>query len=1175
MALQISSTSTKTSPSSGGLRIGGYTPPTNAKFSGPQNWHGSGEGTVVPVPLSSQEARIAKSFSTLPAQERSDTLGRLSSAAKAGDIGAARKLVYLQPLHDQNVPTDPNYHTAAGDIYNAVSPLVKGVVGSYKTTANTIATVPHAVNAAGIALASMAEHQHGAELAKSKQATLNEIQKTPYGQYFGKTTAENNAIPVAKQGAQIAGQTLENVLNLATPGEGAVAKKGAEAAGAAIAKPALKSEAGFIRNMGTGQFSNAAVHPEDAIRMSQFIDHTRGVTKLSEAQAHQLELDASRIAEHYNIGGGASTPAKLANAFDRTLQSSPGSLSAIKEAGHIGLPKFNTPKAVASSTGQKIVKGALLGGAYGAAQSGEQGSVSNTDLAKNVGIGAVAGGALNGVLDKILQRRGLQAISSTGSRPSSIVSAAPKVTVSDTAQPILNQRAVAASYNDLSAGVKSAAKGMSDKDIKLLEGIETTTKNASYAAGKVNRVAQAADNPTQFKTVVAAMREAYNARHASDKELGRDVGFIHNYLPHIYDKSDKATSSALDRLNLSADSTPGYVKGRVIPTYAEADRLAKEAGLPQLKRANPNVLEDFYQSMGRAASDHGSAVLKRGLEEAHPGVKVGVGKIGFDAESGQKYDQLKIPGGSNLSLPSKLAAKYNARAQPGKATGAVGAYDKANAVAKTSVLGGGTFHALTTAGTVAGQQVVRGITHPTSIPGAIVDNLKLVSGTFNKGAHEANMAAFTDRGVTDFARKTGATLGPAEVAANDVSRTSRHIPIISDIHDAVFKRQIPEAKLTIIEQTMGQKFPKMDFANPTSEQVAYGRQVANQANNLGGINRAVEGLTPRTAKNLSRVLLAPDYTEGKFRTIYNALSSVGPKGNIARQMVVGKTLLFALPGLAALTAAGQIDWSDSKSFGKAITDQILDPSVSLGFNGKPSKTNPGGTPQAVHLPTTFISEIGKIIKPALDSLGPNGAGTDPLAGVKSYATNRVAALPGTAARLAQNKDFYGNPIYGNDATGNPIGAGKTALNIGEQVLPIPAVQGIRQGAGQQDLLTSALNTAGGRVSADTTSAESLKSGDVTRLYNAFDGALTTKTAVAKKVQQLVAENKINQAHRTAQDWNSQLTSKPRNYPDNFGSNSKAAWDTKWKGLEIKTTSRADLTRIKNAKGNAALLNLSQ
>jgi hypothetical protein len=388
--------------------LGNGNKPSSATPKGGINW---GQALIAPAPPPSQprnnlEDRLVSSFRSIDPNRRSVILTNFQKQAKAGNQDAARKLEILAPHLDAPAPQPQDFAPKdfGSKLSSTLYDLGKGVVESAKTTGQTIATVPHAVNAAGIALASMAEHQHGAQLAKSKQAALNEIQKTPYGKNFGKTVAEN------KQLAGIGGTSLENVLNTATLGEGTVAKQAVEQGAKAIAskaaidiaaKQAAKGTGGYIRSLFSGQFAKTAIHPDDAAVMATFIDHARGITKLAPDAAKQLELDASRIAEHYNIGGKATTLSKLANAFDKVLTSSPEALrnKGIGEAGKIGLPKGGP--LLTASGGSRLVKGAALGAGYGVAQAGEQDITNPGDIAKIVGTSALTGGIAAGAAPAI------------------------------------------------------------------------------------------------------------------------------------------------------------------------------------------------------------------------------------------------------------------------------------------------------------------------------------------------------------------------------------------------------------------------------------------------------------------------------------------------------------------------------------------------------------------------------------------------------------------------------------------------------------------------------------------------------------------------------------------------------------------------------------------------------
>lgn len=809
-----------------------------------------------------------------------------------------------------------------------------------------------------------------------------------------------------------------------------------------------------------------------------------------------------------------------------------------------------------------------------------------------------------------------------------------------TAAPLANQY-IQKQYETLGSKIQQAGSKLSENDKQLISKIEVPkTATPAEASAQLDKATSQADNPKQFAKTVSAIQDFTDARHANDVHLGRDVGYIPNYLPRYYKPPSGEAAQALES-HFATNPLPGYTHGRDIATQAEADALAsiKNADgtpkYPQLQRANANPLEDVKQAVGLAQADHGKQAFAQALEQAHPGVKVGFGKGGsFDTGSKLPYSELKVAGGKGLSVPDYLANAYNKRAlnvpkdafaiklkdgstipvkdrqlvQKLKETGGqlinpvtgkslhsnkvarmvasakadpLGGYDKVNANLKYSILGGGTFHAITTAGTVGGQQLIQAtknlVLHPTRLPGQVADNLKLVASTFSKKANDAVNAVHEADGSLGFAHQIGVTLSPKEIAADadsgivDSIKHTKFNPI-SQIHDAIFTRQIPQAKMMIMKQDMLAKFPKMDFNNPTAEQVAYGRREASAVNNLGGINRAVDGLTPQAAKQLSRGLLATDFTEGKARILYNALSPTkwaSPEGRVARQMVVGKSVLFALPGLAALTLSGKLDWSNQAQVNQAIVSQLTDPQIALGTKGAPSKSNPGGTPQAIHLPNTFISEIAKIIQPALDPNSPNKA-----QGAIDYATNRLAAAPAIASRLIQNKDFYGNPIYGQDKQGNPISPLQAVGNVANQVSPIPVAQATKQASGQQPLRDTLLNTAGLRVSADTTSPESQHTKAITDFFNTRNMLVKQQAPVKKQINDLVAQGNINQAKRVADSWNKSLNARVTPFRSQYAANYNPAWDDTKQGFGsffIKTTGRAFTTRQKNNVENSKIL----
>ena len=109
-----------------------------------------------------------------------------------------------------------------GDVGKAIKNPMSIAKGAYdvavKPTVQTLESIPgdtvHIGAALGIAAKSIASGEHGAALNASKQQVLNEMQKTSYAKYFGKTVAQDQKQSIKGQLEGIAGQGGENVLNV-------------------------------------------------------------------------------------------------------------------------------------------------------------------------------------------------------------------------------------------------------------------------------------------------------------------------------------------------------------------------------------------------------------------------------------------------------------------------------------------------------------------------------------------------------------------------------------------------------------------------------------------------------------------------------------------------------------------------------------------------------------------------------------------------------------------------------------------------------------------------------------------------------------------------------------------------------------------------------------------------
>lgn len=584
-------------------------------------------------------------------------------------------------------------------------------------------------------------------------------------------------------------------------------------------------------------------------------------------------------------------------------------------------------------------------------------------------------------------------------------------------QAILNSKAVRGLINERVAPAIEAANRLSPADHALLDETRTTAAEV---------LAKRAENPQAFLDAAAKAKNYTDYVHALGTGSGQVLGYRQKYgAPLLYDLKHQPTVDALAQTEAKLRKTPGYAKTRTTGNY-----------VPGLQRLNQNFAQDLAHDASMRGGHISEMALSKGLEEAFPG-QVAIGNIP------RGYTQLQIASGRAISMPDAIARKLNSRAAaPQVENIALKGYDALNRGAKYTSLAGGLFHGATTAETAVGQQLASGniIKHP-------IENLRAVAGSLSSKIHTANMEKYAAEGTLDNARLAGVTLKPSEILADanikflDKAKLTGE-KLLSPFHEMVFGRQIPEAKLLIFRQETKGLNPNI----PADMEKM--RQVASAVNNFGGVNRAVEGLTPKTAQQVSRGVLATDFTETKVRKLVDAVSKGGPQGKIARQMVIGKVIVAAIPGLAIAAAAGKLnsphDWANE------MAKQAVDPQFDTSFK------SPKGYSKVAKVPGTEISELSRVFLPLFDG------SPDPLSGAKHYGTARLAAGPATIWSLLNNQDYYGNPIIAQDAQGN-IDVGKSAQNIATSRGPIPLQQGVKVAQGKESVGEALVNIGGARV----------------------------------------------------------------------------------------------------------------
>jgi hypothetical protein len=581
----------------------------------------------------------------------------------------------------------------------------------------------------------------------------------------------------------------------------------------------------------------------------------------------------------------------------------------------------------------------------------------------------------------------------------------PDVQPGDIKQPHLNATYVAQHEQRVGQAAQSELAKLSAKDQNLMRGIQING---------VKKLAPKAENPQQFVKTESALRNYYNLRHAYDRHLGIPTPYRQNYLRDLMPPQEPTNNF----IAKGGNQAPGYTKAKTAPG------------------ATP-VAEGLARDIAGSSFNHAKLTYAQGLEQAFPEqISRGSPIVGKDGVT----QQLQTPYGNELFATKDLAHKINSRAPVSKVDGALGAYDKVNALAKYVKLSGGAFHAFTEAGNFVGQQLTSGklFTNPAATG-------KVVRAFFSPKFFDSEITRLRDNGVFDDAGLSGLTWKPGDIKA-DVSVTPKNILSkytgIKALHDATFQRELPLIKLLQFEQKT--KGLDRNVPNDLNKMRSVSKGINQE---IGGINRAIDGLTPKQARVVARGVLATDFTEGKLRTVVAALSKGGEEGKIAREVIAGKTLVFAALATGGAAATGELKGKTPEQVAQNIVGNLVNPAFTSGKN-------------TVSFPATHISEFTKPFASFADG------SKDKFYGLKHYASARLAAVPSETSQLVNNMDYSGNHIYGKNTKkngGQPISGAGTALNVAKGVLPIPFSQGTSAVQGKQSLPATVGNIAGLRI----------------------------------------------------------------------------------------------------------------
>lgn len=430
-----------------------------------------------------------------------------------------------------------------------------------------------------------------------------------------------------------------------------------------------------------------------------------------------------------------------------------------------------------------------------------------------------------------------------------------------------------------------------------------------------------------------------------------------------------------------------FQKARHFNDYGE---LEKNTGL---KRSTQDFHEDLSKDVVSAQHHIAPHNLYNGLRQAFGDDAVSYGKRTTEATTELK----DFP--SVFTAPD-VAERINSRATYSYDPDAIGTalkgYDKLNASMKNVKLSLGGFHNIN-------EMLNQLALNPS---GAGSTTRALVDSQYFRD----KMNEWDKNGTMEKALHSGLTLGGGE-EGSVISK----IPGVKQAHDALFGRQIPISKMQVFE-----KYAKdLDLSNPGDYDQMRG--IARGINNtFGGINRLVDGLSATRMKQLSRVTLAEDYNEGQIRTLLSSISKGGIEGRMARQVVIGRAMILATPGIIQAIATHKIG-NSPQDIAKFVANQLVNPTVQTPFK------TPGGTPKQISLVGGIVNKIDRAVAPGFDKNNP-----DKLSGLQSELSGNLAPGASAAQEELTNKDYYGNKLHGGGMNAaEDVGA---ALNT---ATPIP------------------------------------------------------------------------------------------------------------------------------------------
>jgi hypothetical protein len=899
----------------------------------------------------------------------------------------------------------------------AITQNTQDVMGQQAQTAQDVAAITDprkqaaSIGSIGFDIATLGVGTGGTKAVSAalKSGGIKQAAKT-LGTQSAKTAglaAPSGALfPVIEKGKDA---TIKDILT----GAGTAAAFGAALPGissgvAAGAKPIVKAIKGAPKLNQVGAIGKdvnpkipSKIHPEDQAVMSDFIDYARKVYKPGAKETPKLELEASRLAEHYGLDTSkAKTVGQLADVFDKTLQNTKKSifsLPKLNQGGYVQVPgktpKATVPQAVKLGDGESLAD-------YGITKLKNKADFDTavTTVAKQTGESV---DVAQGRVMKLIER----GRESTAAGVPGSVSRGALTPIEGRA---MKNQAVKEIMQDI-----SKARGASEVESSQIAGsIASQAKQLGVKLddGFINRYQTNALADDAEKQLGAHIKSITDAIFKKEQALNPDIQYRKNYVPQSYTQSDEAIAQAAHSLQTAT----GAANPRAFQTYAEAAQYGltpKFKTIDQMIATSAKKAEEATRN--KTLVDKG---LKNGIFTTN---NEGVPVIGIKSPSGEQvYANKKVADIINNSLQQGSGGLSKALHETAHVFGTIqdvmlqGGVPGTNAnffvfgqAVKDTTRNIGKFY-----------HPIQAVKQETNLVGDIFRGKMATQKRFTEGSFKAGGQQVKNSDFVKGLANEGLYLEP-QTSMSDIGKNAVQRGWNTLGNKPTFGRYMPNRNLSTAQEVYQQSIKKLGHDDAV-------KLAANTVKDyMGIVDELGKGRSNLTNDIMGVSLFAPKYRESIINALNNVVRSViDPRtyGDNAykpsRELATG--MLITLAGYELLNRK----LNDGKSMFDNREGQAL--SLQVPYGEKDAK----GNQPVVNIP--FMPGFMTIPRAAVGAVTAGARGD--VGGVISQAGKALSAPLQTVSSVVSNQDFWGNPIRMDEK--NATALGEDPASTGKQAL---------------------------------------------------------------------------------------------------------------------------------------------